>query len=255
MFLKMSSQSYRSSEKGNVLFLILIAVALFAALSYSVTQSTRSGSGSTEREKAILSSASMTQHPTAMRTALIRMVLGGVDVTDLKFNATADFGSLTQAELVFHPQGGGAVSQLAPGDLMVGGENGTWFYNASWQIPDIGTNGPSGNDIIAFLPGITQAVCRQTNTEFTIDLEQCDISNGNVPLLQTAASTHTNIPLLADDTYTFPTTTQQDIQGEDSGGTCTAFTGQPSGCFYDPDVVDPTGSAGSYVFYSVLLER
>ena len=73
---KLSQGNVKAGEKGNVLFLILIAVALFAALSYAVTQSTRSGGGSADRERSILSSASLTQGPTALRTSLIRMVLG-----------------------------------------------------------------------------------------------------------------------------------------------------------------------------------
>ena len=46
------------------------------------------------------------------------------------------------------------------------------------------------------------------------------------------------------DSTLFPTGDQEDIANTG----CTAFNGQPSGCFYDSD-------NGEYVFYSVLLER
>lgn len=233
----------RTGEKGNVLFLILIAVALFAALSYAVTQSTRSGSGSTEKEKAILSGASMTQHPTAIRTGLIRMVLGGVDIADLKFNPPSAFGALETTELVFHPNGGGAVSQFAPADLMTGTSQGTWFFNAHFEIPNIGTNGSGGNDIIAFLPGITQSVCRRINDEFSISVTGCTSNDGLVPDIDSGV-TEANITQLMDDSYTLPTGNQEDI----GNAACAAFAGQASGCFFD-------AANSRYVFYSVLLER
>jgi len=235
----------RDTEKGNVLFLILIAVALFAALSYAVTQSTRSGGGSTEREQSILSGASMTQHPTSLRTAIIRMILSGVDIANLQFNAPADFGTLITDNLVFHPNGGGAIFQNAPSDLMAATGQGTWFYNANFEVPNIGANGGSGNDIIAFLPGITQAICRQINTEFTIDLASCTTTVGGIPDLETTL-TSGNISINQDDTVTFPTADQEDLQGDGTG--CAAFTGQPSGCFNDT-------ANSQFVFYSVLLER
>lgn len=236
----------RNSEKGNVLFLILIAVALFAALSYAVTQSTRSGGGSTAREKSILSSASMTQGPTAMRTALIRMVLSGTDVSNLYFNSPAsDFGGVSDTgTLVFHPEGGGAVFQQAPADFMTGSAQGTWFYNGHFEVPDIGTAGSGGNEIIAFLPGVSLGVCQQINEEFAISTTGCDDADTNgVPDLA-AAATEGNIRDNFEDGDTFPTGDQDDLQGDN----CTAFSGQPSGCFYDEDTEEA-------VFYSVLLER
>lgn len=234
----------RKSEKGNVLFLILIAVALFAALSYAVTQSTRSGSGTADKEKSLLSSASMTQYPTALRTSIIRMVLGGTDVADIVFNAPATFGAvsdLTQA--VFHPTGGGAVYQEAPADLMSGNSQGTWFFNANWDIVQIGLDGAGGNDVIAFLPGISQNVCRQVNEEFSMLNTGCTSTDGAVPDLN-SATTEANIRDSIVEGDTFPTTDQEDL----ANATCTVFTGQPSGCFNDTDT-------GEYVFYSVLLER
>lgn len=236
----------KKSERGNVLFLILIAVALFAALSYAVTQSTRSGSGTADKEKSLLSSASMTQYPTALRTSIIRMVLGGTDVTDIVFDAPAGFSGVSDlAAAVFHPTGGGAVYQQAPADLMSGGSQGTWYFNANWDIVQIGIDGAGGNDLIAFLPGLNSNVCRQLNEELSISNSGCTSADGAVPDLD-SSTTEANIRDNFEEGDTFPTGDQENL----ANASCGAFTGQPSGCFYDT-----VTNSGEYVFYSVLLER
>jgi len=238
----------RQSEAGNVLFLILIAVALFAALSYAVTQSTRSGGGSADRETSILNSASMTQYPASLRTSLVRMVLAGTNVTEIKFNSPANFPSVDEDELVFHPRGGGAVYQVAPDDLIVGSASGEWTFNANFNIPQIGIDDESdGNDIIAFLPGIAQNICERVNTELSIDTSGCTTTIGDIPDLDSAAD-NTDIDNLMDESYNFATETGSGNTSTIQGQSCTSFTGQPSGCFNDT-----TGTR--FVFYSVLLER
>ena len=173
------------------------------------------------------------------------MVLGGTDVANMRFNAPADFGAVDENDLVFHPSGGSAVFQRAPADVMADGNQGTWFYNPNFSIPEIGIAAAGvGNDIIAFLPGITQSVCSQLNDEFVLDVTGCTTPlNGNIPLLD-SGSDETQIAENYEDGDTFPTTVEA-LQG--SG--CTALSGQPSGCFYH------TAGTPVYVFYSVLLER
>ncbi|MEM8833359.1 MAG: hypothetical protein AAGB32_02345 [Pseudomonadota bacterium] len=242
----MTNKQY-DKESGNVLFLILIAVALFAALSYAVTQSTRSGGGSADRETSLLNSASLTQYPASLRTSLIRMILNGAAATELEFNPPADFGTLSLDSLgVFHPNGGGGVYQRAPAEVMQGSTQGTWHFNGEWTIPDIGLNdaGP-GNDIIAFLPGVSLSVCESINDRVGIDTTGCNPAGAAVPTLR-SASNEALVTSDMDDSYTFPSSgTTEVLQGD--GASCEAFTGQPTGCFND--------ATNGNVVYSVLLER
>ena len=240
----------RQSEKGNVLFLILIAVALFAALSYVVTQSTRSGGGSTEREKNILSSAQMTQYPTALRTSLIRLVLGGVGIEAVLFDAPATGNFAVSSNLeVFHPQGGGAGYQQAPADLSAAGTSAlNWTFNAEFDVPGVGIDSAGGNDVIAFLPGVSVGVCKQVNEELGVDVSGCNAGStfpSGVPQVSTASPALVNTNMVTG--YVFPTTDRPNLVGP--AGCTTVFDRQASGCFAD------TTATPRYVFYSVLLER
>ncbi len=109
----MSSQSRRHSEKGNILFLILLAVILFAALSYAVTQSLRGGGQDASNEKNIVKGAQIMQYPVGIRAAILRMIVGGTNVNTLNFDPPSQFASMSDAQKalnVFHPTGGARPS-------------------------------------------------------------------------------------------------------------------------------------------------
>ena len=241
---RVSTMNERNSERGNVLFLILIAVALFAALSYAVTQSTRSGAGSSDNETGLINSAQLTQYPAGVRTAVVRMIIGGVAVENLSFNVPSDFAELTgiEASGVFFPTGGGATYANAPGDVMASGSQGEWVFNSSNQINLIGqtdASNPTASsaDIIAFLPGISDGVCRKINDELGvsssaipaetgIDIDEKMVAAGGTPtgLLSTTGGT---IGDTADDSN--------------------PLNGQPFGCF--------SQAGDGNVYYHVLVER
>ena len=233
----------REAEKGNVLFLILIAVALFAALSYAVTQSSRSGGGDANSETNLVNSATITQYPASIRTAIIRQIVSkNVGVSELEFNTPSNFaactGGSTTTTCVFHPAGGGATYVLAPGDVMASGNASQWVFNGSNEINLVGTSDAADDpsvsevDIIAFLPGIKQSICQKINEELGIGTTIPEDTGINVTTQKV-----NGVALASGATGTI---------GAAGGTNSDDLDGQGFGCFND---------GGTYIYYHVLIEQ
>ncbi|MGB1077316.1 MAG: hypothetical protein ACPG05_03340, partial [Bdellovibrionales bacterium] len=132
-------------QNGNVLFLILIAVALFAALSYAVTQSTRGG-GNADEETTLIRSAELTQYVSAVKTAVLRLTINGCSETDISFEHAnwghTDYDHTPPASTdcqVFHPDGGGISWQEPPAELSTV----DWHFIGDARVHGIGTTDSS----------------------------------------------------------------------------------------------------------------
>lgn len=222
-----------------MLFLILIAVALFAALSYAVTSSTRSSGGDAGSETNLISSAQITQYPSAVSTSIVRMIISGIGIEEIRFNRPSEFSDLDSTGIgVFHPQGGAATYNPVPAAIMVDGNIGHWVFNAELEVPDIGIAGANGNDVMAFLVGIKQSICRKINEEHDL--------GSTIPVLSSDLSADYTRRMYDDGStdYTFPTGTDEPDITDGSG----SFDGQPFGCFQN-------AGGGDYVYYHVVVER
>lgn len=210
-------KNIRSGEKGNALFLILIAVVLFAALSYAITQSNRGG-GAPNRETSLVASTTITQYSSAIRTGITRMLLRNTAIADIKFDEPGSVGYavvLDEPEQVFHPNGGG-VSFQAP-DLQTINTGGDWYFDATSNVVNIGTG---ADELIAFLTDVKQPICQRIVDQIYGD--------------------NTTIPVLAE--------AMADIVAGSANMTLTGATidGQPFGCL---------SLTGGYVYYHVLAEQ
>ena len=225
----------KRTERGNVLFLILIAVALFAGLSYAVTQSTRGG-GNADDETSLISSAALTQYPAGLSTTLLRMSFNGVTDSGALFNPPSDDSNCTLAtnlgDCVFFSDGGGASYQLASSNVMDGGGSGTWVFNSDNEILNVGGDAGDGttNETIAFLVDIRLSVCTKINTELGIGSTIPDEDDATYVINQDGIVAYV-----------------QDLTPAVINGTGGELAGQPFGCFED--------SADGYVYYHTLSEN
>jgi len=197
--LKKNKKTSIQSQKGNALFLILIAVALFAALSYAVTQSGRS-SGTIDRETAIIAASQITQYPSTLETSITRMIITGVPAADVHFDHTT-YNSDGKTRVndegnVFKSEGGGATRGTPPnnignaqGDWPVQGTlaNDTWGYKDvtdainGFYIEGVGTDTAiTGRDAFAYLSDIAVGVCEQINKGLDIATNPIPFQDGAV---------------------------------------------------------------------------
>jgi hypothetical protein len=160
-------------QQGNILFLILIAVALFAALSYAITGSSRSGGDTISKDKAKIAAAEIVQYGTQLEQAVTRLkVINGCSDTQLSFERVPFDGSDTaylnpNAPLnfkchVFHPAGGGvSYRDLSPTDWRGDGQ----LFTIHNMVRGVGCNDASNNECyeLLFLSELPEEICLEVN--------------------------------------------------------------------------------------------
>lgn len=215
-------------HSGNALFLILIAVALFAALSYAITRSSRSGGSGIDREKDAITAAQIMQTVNNMRSATLRMHLGGLSPADIHINNGNTHMPCTQTDgsCLFTPDGGGMLWPTPGRVLPQEAFSQEIAQTAEAELSDISNNiivvgaGTMNPDIVFVTYPIKESVCAALNKGLGIE---------GIPL-QTAAGATANTGYI----------------------TLDALEGKTVGCV---DWSEISVTPGEYFFIAALLEN
>lgn len=245
-----SAPTPNKKEAGNVLFMILIAVALFATLAYAVTGSTRSSGGDASREQLSLYASQVTQYSTQMENSIQRMRLSnGCADTQISFenniasgytnpNAPANYTCH-----VFRPEGGNVPFQKPPNGANDGSD---YHIMGRTCVVNVGTGGEncygspnneSEADLVLYLPSVSKSLCITLNDKLGVTNPSGNppVENNNGIQNEKFTGSYYNNGLT-----------------QTAGGTASALNGKLSGCFQaGPGVY----LANQYHFYHVLIPR
>lgn len=231
------------NESGSVLLYILIAIVLFAALSFAVSQMGRGGGGESNKELRRLQASEIMQYTRALQSAIQSMTIDGTEDTQISFENTTiagyNYASCGDACKVFSP-GGGAMAYMIPaaGDWLdaaqsAGANFGQWVFSGSNSVVNVGTAAP---DLLAILPWVRKDLCMEINTLLGI---------ANPGLQPPNDSGDADLATKFQGTYT----ATQSIGGGDPD-----IEGQRAGCFQGAtNLTSPP--AETYHFFQVLVAR
>ncbi len=231
----------KNNQSGNVLFYILIAVALLAALSFAVATSGRGNMSEVTDEKAKIIASEILDYANIVTNAVAQLRLRGAKETDLCFDdpqwpvAYNNPSCSDDATKIFHTSGGGitwAKVATEAADLTASPDY-LWHIYGDNEIQDVGLTcgDASCAELILVTDELRQAVCIKINDLLGIN------NPGDVPPTDTDIGETQFIG-----TYGYSYTI-----GDEAGGA--ALRGKMSGCF------QKTGGTPEYIFYKVLQAR
>lgn len=178
-----------SRQRGSVLFVILVGVILFAALSYTVASMMRGGNPAIiSEEKARIFAAEIINYGRALRQATQNLKITGCTAEEISFENTTlvgyDHTPAAAAECQIFNESGGSMVYLVPAlddwlDMNYSPTpalRGQWFFPANTCVPGIG-NAPAGGcradgqdneALIVILPYVNRQICIQINRELGV---------------------------------------------------------------------------------------
>lgn len=225
-----------NGESGNALWFIMLAIALLAALTVTISRSSETTEqvGDVERQR-VLASAIM-RTAASVQQAVEQMRLKGVSENEISFeneftSGYANSRCAGDSCKIFHVKGGGLTYKGPPDDANDGGQ---WLFSGANNVEGAGTDGTgptssTDNELLMILPGVAPALCGRINTELGISGIPQDAGKSDVATFYTG---------------TFP-----------DGETIDAAPGKKTACYQG----DQNGGGGdisdTYYFYHTLVVR
>ena len=240
------------NPSGNVLFYVLIGVALMAALSYAVSQTNRGSAQSITKERAGILASEIIEYGEIVGNAVIQLRLRGIDDTEISFE-NKEISGYENANCtddsckVFALDGGGITYAVPMGEWLDSSYSDElryqeMYFNGSAMGLDKGSD--SKDDLILFIPYLKKAVCIAINDALGVPLTTAETpqeSNGPFETSEKFTGFYSDVA----DIYVSGsnTTGQSDILSSFSAG-CTKSSGSGA-----------APAEGSYHFYKILLAR
>lgn len=242
----------RSGESGNVFFIIMLGVVLFAALMFTFSRSARQGGENIGEKQAELAATSILAYAQSVERAVDRIRRAGFSEADVSFENASVGGYVNNNCLgndeckVFKPAGGSISYMPPPTEWLDPNESGSlafgpWVFSGNVCVIDIPTvngdtichaNGIDDEDLVLFLPYVRKEVCLRINEKLGIP------NTGNVPPLDGGTAVHP----------TFSKFTGSFAAGYSHGIAGSAINGRYTGCVYNNFTND-------YHFHHVLIAR
>lgn len=244
------------NQRGNVLFIVLIAIVLFGALSAMVMR-TENYQGSLDNETVSIETYELLDYAVMIEQAVANLMLAhGCELTELSFDHP-DRSNYNTAGHYLNPnspsdkschifdEAGGGVPYKEPSQIST--EAGTTEYGvtSTFSIQGLGQDsddvGDSGVELV-FITRVIESACNRINQEI-------GFTTGSPPIVTSAASLFSPVP---DETQSFPMTGGSEgmssvFQVGDTDGPALAY--QSTACYMHSSILP------KHHFYHVLLAR
>lgn len=240
----------RSRESGNVIWFIMLAIALTAALTMTLSRSSDTGGQTGDIERARVQASEIMRYAGGIEQAIEKAVLQGVSENAISFEnnfvsgyANSRCPDSDQAQPCYIFGRGGGQTYLRPRAEWLDATHsarplyGEWYFTGHVCVEDVGTgevgcesdsNGRN-EDLVMILPWIKEDICRQINSLLKIP--------GAIPVESGGAWPASAIK----------------FQGVFADGEILNQSGRMSGCFAGSAANMPPGN--SYSYFHVLIDR
>lgn len=151
--------SQNNNESGNALVYVLVAIVLFAALSFTLTRQTDTDeAGYLSDDKAALYASEIISYTAATKSAVDQMLFSGSNLDNLDFILPSDAAFDTGSDIhkLFHPQGGGLNYRALRSEQVVDSAGGVYIVQKDVEWTD-----STGTDVILSFYNLNAAICAE----------------------------------------------------------------------------------------------